>query len=229
MKVLVVAPHPDDEVLGVGGTIARLAGEGNDVTVTIVTKGWEPLFSDSFVEQGRTEAREANKIMGVKSLRFMDIPVTKLDQVPTHELNGKFDRLMDEEKPEMVFLPFRGDRHEDHRQVFDACMVALRPGANRKHLQRILCYETVSETHWSTAYLEPYFEPQLWIDISEQLPVKLQAMEIYRSQLQEEPDARSIEALASLAKWRGSTAGMLAAECFVVVRECWPIPPGGRR
>jgi LmbE family N-acetylglucosaminyl deacetylase len=229
MKVLVVAPHPDDEVLGVGGTITRLASEGNDITVTIVTKGWEPLFSDSFVEQGRTEAREANKIMGVKSLRFMDLPVTKLGQIPTHELNEKFDQLIAEEKPEMVFLPFGGDRHEDHQQVFQACMVALRPASNRKYVQRILCYETVSETHWSAAYVESCFEPQLWIDISEQLPIKLQAMQTYRSQLQKEPDARSIEALVSLAKWRGSTAGMSAAECFVVVRECWTIPPRGRR
>jgi len=224
MKVLVVAPHPDDEVLGVGGTIARLASEGNDVTVTIVTKGWEPLFSNSIVEQARAEAREANKIMGVNFLRFMDMSVTKLGQIPTHELNEKFDRLMDEEKPEMVFLPFAGDRHEDHRQVFQACMVALRPASSRNHVQRILCYETVSETHWSAAYIEPCFEPQLWIDISKQLPIKLQAMQKYKSQLKPGPDARSLEAIASLAKWRGSVAGMDAAECFVVVRECWAAP-----
>jgi LmbE family N-acetylglucosaminyl deacetylase len=221
MKVLVVAPHPDDEVLGVGGTIARLASEGNDVTVTIVTKGWEPLFSDSIVGQARAEAREANKLMGVKSLRFMDMPVTKLDQIPTHELNEKFDRLIGEEKPELVFLPFTGDRHEDHRQVFQSCLVALRPASIQKNIRRILCYETVSETHWSAAYIESCFEPQLWIDISEQLPIKLQAMQKYRSQLQPEPDARSLEAIASLAKWRGSVVGMRAAECFVVVRECW--------
>jgi LmbE family N-acetylglucosaminyl deacetylase len=224
MKVLVVAPHPDDEVLGVGGTIARLAREGNDITVTIVTKGWEPLFSDSIVEQARAEAWEANEIIGVKSLRFMDMPVTKLGQIPTHELNEAFDRLMDEEKPEMVFLPFAGDRHEDHRQVFQACMVALRPSSRLKYVQQILCYETVSETHWSAAYVEPCFEPQLWVDISKQLPIKVRAMQTYRSQLQPEPDARSLEAIVSLAKWRGSVAGMQAAECFVILRECWTIP-----
>lgn len=221
MKVLVVAPHPDDEVLGVGGTIARLSSEGNEVTAAIVTKGWEPLFSDSFVEKGRAEARKANEILGVKSLRFMDLPVTKLNQIPINELNEKFDQLIEEEKPGMVFLPFYGDRHEDHRQVFNACMVALRPGTQRKYLQRILCYETISETHWSAPYIEPCFEPQLWVDISKHLSTKLQAVQKYQSQLQQEPNARSLEAITALAKWRGSTAGMFAAECFVVIRECW--------
>jgi len=221
MKVLVVSPHPDDEVLGVGGTIARLASEGNDVTIVIVTKGWEPLFENSQVKQVRAEARAASETLGAKSLRFMDLPVTKLSIMPKHELNEKFEKLINEENPELVFLPFYGDRHEDHRQVFDACMVALRPVGNQRHVKQILCYETVSETHLSTAYVEPYFEPQLWVDISKHLSTKLKAMRKYKSQLRLEPDARSLEAISSLAKWRGSTVGMPAAECFVVVRECW--------
>ena len=221
MKVLVVSPHPDDEVLGVGGTIARLASEGNDVTVAIVTKGWEPLFADSQVEQVRTEARAANDVLGVKSLRFMDLPVTRLSQIPRYELNKEFERLISEERPELVFSPFCGDRQDDHRQVFDACMVALRPAISAEYVKQVLCYETVSETHWSVAYVESCFEPQLWVDISDYLPVKLEEMRNYSSQLQQEPDARSLGAISSLAKWRGSMVGMHAAECFVVVRECW--------
>ena len=220
MKVLVVSPHPDDEVLGAGGTIARLSGRGHDVTVAIVTRGWEPLFPKSQVEQVRAEAGKANDILGVKSLRFMDLPVTKLSVMPKHELNAKFELLVDQEEPEEVFLPFFGDRHEDHRQVFDACMVALRPTAKRRYVKRILCYETVSETHWSAPYIEVVFSPQVWVDISEQLSVKLGAMRSYKSQLRPEPDARSLEALSSMAKWRGSVVGMAAAECFVLVREC---------
>lgn len=224
MKVLVISPHPDDEVLGVGGTIARLASEGNDVTVAIVTKGWEPLFTDSHVEQVRAEAHAASKVLGVKSLRFMDLPVTKLNEIPRHQLNKAFEQLASEEEPELIFVPFRGDRQEDHRQVFDACMVALRPLASRKSVRQILCYETVSETHWSAAYIEPCFEPQLWVDITNQLPTKLEAMRKYKSQLRQEPDARSLDAISSLAKWRGSIVGMSAAECFVVVRQCWVSP-----
>lgn len=224
MKVLVVSPHPDDEVLGPGGAIARLASEGNDVTIAIVTKGWEPLFANSQVEQVRAEARAAAEVLAAKSLRFMNLPVTKLNAVPRHELNEKFEQLINDERPELVFLPFRGDRHEDHRQVFEACMIALRPVISRKHVKRVLCYETVSETHWSTAFLEPCFEPQLWVDISKHLSIKFEAMRKYRSQLRQEPDARSLEAISSLAKWRGSMVGMTAAECFVVIRECWLAP-----
>jgi LmbE family N-acetylglucosaminyl deacetylase len=221
MEALVISPHPDDEVLGVGGTITRLAKEGNNVTVAIVTKGWAPLFTDSQVEQVRSEARAAAEILGVKSLKFMDLPVTKLNAIPRHELNKKFEQLMSEEKPELVFLPFCGDLQEDHRQVFDACMVALRPMMSRKYLKQILCYETISETHWFAPHLRVRFEPQLWVDISKYLPAKLEAMRRYKSQLQQEPDARSLEAVSSLAKWRGSIVGMSAAECFVVVRQCW--------
>jgi LmbE family N-acetylglucosaminyl deacetylase len=224
MKVLVVSPHPDDEVLGVGGTIARLASEGNNLTVAIVTEGWEPLFAASQIEQVRLEARAANEVLGVRSLRFMNLPVTKLNEIPKHQLNKEFEQLMSEEEPELVFVPFRGDRQEDHRQVFDACMVALRPLVSRKYLRQILCYETVSETHWSAAYIELFFEPQLWVDISNHLSTKLEAMRRYKSQLRQEPDARSLEAISSLAKWRGSIVGMHAAECFVVVRECWVSP-----
>jgi len=220
MKILVVAPHPDDEVLGVGGTIARLASEGNDVTVAISTKGWEPLFPESQIEQVRDEANQANSFLGVKSLRFMDLPVTKLSQIPKNELNREFEQLMNEEKPEIVFLPFCGDLQDDHRQVFAACMVALRPMVSRTHVRKILSYETVSETHCSAAYVEPYFQPQLWVDISKHISAKLEAMCKYKSQLQPEPGARSLEAISSLAKWRGSMVGMFAAECFVVVREC---------
>lgn len=223
MKILVVAPHPDDEVLSTGGTIARLISEDNELTVAVVTKGWEPLFPKSQVEQVRNEAKQANEILGVKSLRFMDLAVTKLNQIPKNELNGAFEQLMDEEKPEIVFLPFCGDLQEDHRQVFDACMVALRPSERCKQLKRILCYETVSETHLAGACVADSFAPQLWVDISGFLDTKMKAARCYKSQMQEEPGARSLTAVSSLAKWRGSTVGMHAAECFVIVRECWKL------
>jgi LmbE family N-acetylglucosaminyl deacetylase len=220
MKILIIAPHPDDEVLGMGGTIARLSHENHDITVAIATKGWPPLFPASLVNQVRAEAKEANALLGVKSLRFMDLPVTRLNEKPLHELNACFDQLIEEEKPAMVFLPFVGDRHEDHTIVYNACMVAMRPLASRKHIKKILCYETVSETHWSAAYVEKNFSPQMWVDISPYLQCKIEAMSKYVSQIQPDPDARSIEALTALAKWRGSTAGMYAAESFVVVRDC---------
>jgi len=221
MKVLVIAPHPDDEVLGAGGTMHRLAAEGHAVTVAIVTRGWAPLFPEAQVAQVRAEAQAANALLGVRQVRFMDLPVTRLHMLPEHELNEAFDRLICDERPELVFLPFPGDRHEDHRQVFDASLVALRPVPQRPPVRRILCYETVSETHWAAARIEPAFEPQVWFDIGAHLEAKLEAMRTYASQLRPAPDARSLEAIRALALWRGSVVGMQAAEAFTLVRECW--------
>lgn len=221
MRVLVIAPHPDDEVLGMGGTIHRLSGAGHDVTVAIVTKGWAPLFPDGQVAQVRGEARSAAEVLGVGSLRFLDLPVTRLHAMAEHELNATFDRLVTDVEPEMVFLPFPGDRHEDHRQVFDAALVALRPVGGRSFVRRVCCYETVSETHWSAAGLEPAFDPQLYVDVTDHLTTKLEAMRTYASQVRPAPDARSLEAVSALATWRGSVVGMGAAEAFVVVRERW--------
>ncbi len=221
VRVLVIAPHPDDEVLGVGGTIHRLSTEGHEVTVSIVTKGWEPLFTNSQVQQVRREAEAANRVLGVKTLHFMDLPAAQLNTIPEHELNLAFDQLMMEVTPEVVFLPFPGDRHEDHRQVFDACQVALRPVAGGAGAERIMCYETVSETHWAVPPMEPTFGPQLFVDVTDHLTAKREAMLQYASQVQLPPQARSFEAVAALATWRGSVMGMEAAEAFAVVRERW--------
>ncbi|MGD8454583.1 MAG: PIG-L deacetylase family protein [Phycisphaerae bacterium] len=222
MKVLVIAPHPDDEVLGVGGTMHRLSREGHDVTVAIATRGWAPLFPDEQVAQVRAEAQAANALLGVKQVRFLDLPVTTLHLIPEHELNDAFSRLIADEQPACVFLPFPGDRHEDHRQVFDAALVALRPVADRSFVRRILCYETVSETHWAAPQIEPAFEPQVWYDISADLEAKLAAMRAYASQVRPAPDARSLEAISALATWRGSILGLKAAETFALIRESHP-------
>ncbi|MBN1124308.1 MAG: PIG-L family deacetylase [Sedimentisphaerales bacterium] len=219
MKILVVAPHPDDEVLGVGGTMTRFATEGHEVTVAIVTKGWSPLFPDAQVEQVRAEAHMASKKLGVKQLQFMDLPTAKLNTLPSYEINQAFEAMMDEERPEMVFLPFPGDLQDDHLQVFEAGLVALRPARSREYVKQILCYETPSETAAAGQIHRGGFEPNVWIDISAHLNDKLEAMRAYPSQLQPFPNPRSPEAVAHLAQWRGSTVGIPAAECFILIRQ----------
>jgi len=154
-------------------------------------------------------------------------------------LNAAFDALVDDERPEQVFIPFPGDRHEDHRQVFEAALVAMRPVADHRREnhrrvagatvpvpQRVLCYETLSETHWSVAHLEPVFQPQVWYDVTGHLDAKLEAMRAYASQVRPEPDARSLEAASALAKWRGSVVGFGAAEAFTLVRQCHSVTAG---
>ncbi len=218
-RALVVAPHPDDEVLGAGGTIHRLVESGHQVTVAIATRGWEPLFDEAQVETVRAEAQAANALLGVDRLEFLDLPVTGLHLLPEHELNARFDELVLDVRPNLVLLPFPGDRHEDHRQVFDASLVALRPVGGREFVEEVLCYETVSETHWSAPNVESTFQPEVWVDITEHLDAKLGAMRCYSSQMRPAPEARSLEAIQALSVWRGSVMHMQAAECFTVVRR----------
>jgi LmbE family N-acetylglucosaminyl deacetylase len=219
MVVLVIATHPDDEVLGVGGTIARLVDEGKQVTVTIVTRGDSLMFDEKLVEQGREEAREAHRLLGVKETLFLDkFPAAKLDQVPHHELNRALQELIQTMQPSVLFIPFVGDIHLDHQLVFKSALVAVRPqGQFTPHT--VLAYETLSETNWNAPYLSPGFCPDLYVDISEYIEQKLKAIKMFRSQLHPFPNERSVEAIQALATHRGATVGCHAAEAFVLIRK----------
>jgi LmbE family N-acetylglucosaminyl deacetylase len=216
--VLVLAPHPDDEVLGAGGTIARLASAGRDVSVVIVTKGGPPLFDEAFIERGRAEAREADGVLGVKETIFLEgFPAALLDTIPQSTLNAGVRDAIDAVDPELLFIPFPGDLHVDHRKIAESALVAARP--NRRHgIRTVLAYEALSETNWG-APGTPGFAPNVFVDISGQLEVKLEAMSRFASQLQPFPHERSLEALRALAVGRGAAAGVHAAEAFVLVRS----------
>lgn len=218
MRVLVIAPHPDDEVLGVGGTIVRLSREGHEIYIAIVTKGEPELFSSSLIKQGREEAMKCHELLGVKETCFMDFPAARLDTVQHHRLNLAFSELISKVSPAVVFLPFSHDMHKDHRLVCESALVALRPVV-ADSVRDILCYETLSETNWNIPSGAEGFAPNVFVDISEFLECKLQAAELYGSQMKVFPHERSIEAISYLAKLRGATIGKNAAEAFVQVRR----------
>lgn len=217
--ILVVAPHPDDEVLGVGGTIASLASEGRDVHVVIVTHGDPSMFPPEFIEQGRGEARRAHESLGVRRTVFLDgFPAALLDTVPQASLNAAIKDIVDAVRPELLFVPFQGDLHADHRRICEAALVASRPNGAGGPVRGILAYETLSETNWNPASMTGGFAPNLYVDISLFLDSKLRAMGMYESQLKEFPHERSLGALESLARTRGATVGCEAAEAFVLLR-----------
>lgn len=218
MKVLVIAPHADDEVIGVGGTISKRNNAGDEVYVCIVTRGYEPLYSDKYVEQCKHEALQADKLLGVKKTFFLDFPAVNLENVPRHEFNGSIFNIIQEIMPDEVFIPHRGDMQIDHQMVVDAAMVGLRP--KYEHIvRRIYAYETLSETGWNVPNVQNEFIPTVYEDITETLKNKLDAMKLFQSQLEEFPNARSIESIEALAKFRGTTVNLNAAEAFVLVRE----------
>ena len=218
MKVLVIAPHPDDEIIGVGGTIAKRALEGNEVYVCVVTKGCHPLFAKELVEQARTECRQADKILGVKETIFLDLPAVMLETFPRYKFNEKLSEVIQLIKPDEVYIPHRGDMQLDHQLVVDAAMVVLRP--KYKHVvKRIYAYETLSETGWNIPNTVNDFIPVVYEDITDTIQQKLIAMSIFESQLEKFPAARSIEAIDTLAKYRGTIVNIRAAEAFSLIRE----------
>ena len=216
--ILVVAPHPDDEVLGCGGVIARHAAAGDDVYVVIVSKGTADLFPPSVVEQGRQEAVQASKVLGTKDILFLDFPAPRLDGVPTSSLAVALKDVIVEVQAATVYLPHHGDIHGDHKAVYWATLVAARPNGGF-YPGRLLCYETLSETEWGAPIASDAFVPTVFVDVSQHLGAKLEAMKCYVSQLAPDPRARSLASIDALARVRGSTIGVAAAEAFVLVRE----------
>jgi N-acetylglucosamine malate deacetylase 1 len=217
-RALVLAPHPDDEVLGCGGTMARIAAAGGHVEVAVVTRVRPPRFSSDQADQVRAEAEAAHTVLGVARTHFLDLPAAELDRVARADINQAIAEVVAAARPDTLFVPFVGDLHFDHGLVFDAALVAARP-RGRDYPARILAYETVSETNWSAPSLSPAFHPNVFVDISDHLDTKLRAFACFRSQCQPSPDERSLETLRALAVVRGSTVTRAAAEAFVLIRE----------
>lgn len=217
-NVLVVAPHPDDEVLGCGGSIARFIAEGDRVIVCIVTRGINELFDDAYIEQGRSEARGVHAQLGVANTLFMDFPAPMLDTVPLYRIADAFAQIASKERIDTVYVPHHGDIHHDHTAVFNAALVAYRP-INACLVRRIYAYETLSETEWAPPHGDSTFRPNVFIDISAHIEAKIEAMQGYRTQLKQSPHPRSVEGIRALAMLRGFTVGCQAAEAFMLVRE----------
>lgn len=221
-RILVIAPHADDETLGLGGTIARRAAEGHEVHVGVVTghgEGTHPLWPRTTWEKVRAEARRAMDVLGVSELHFEEVPAALVADQPVWQLNKVVGGLVERIQPHVLYVPFPFDLHKDHREVFHALSVAWRPSsAVGRQIRAVYCYEVQSETHWNAPYLEAGFVPNAWVDISDQLETKLRALACYESQLRPAPDARSLEAVRALAVWRGAQQGMVAAEAFVTIR-----------
>jgi LmbE family N-acetylglucosaminyl deacetylase len=221
-KVLILAPHPDDEVLGCGGTIHKLVKKGVEVFVAILTNAskTDPLkYTEEKLLNVRNEARNACGFLGVKEIFFEDFPAPALDQYPSYKMAEAISNIIKKIEPDTLYIPFRGDIHNDHKAVFDAAMVASRP-VGIYSVKTIYAYETLSETEWAYPFAGEYFVPTIFETLDEEsFNVKLEAMKHYKSQLRAFPNSRSIEALEALAKYRGSTVSSTRAEAFVMIRD----------
>lgn len=217
MKVLVFAPHRDDEILGAGGTILKRKAAGDHVTVCIVTAR-EGEILKACTQRIHEEMKQSHIFLGVDQYIGFPFGANKLETINRLDFNKAFDDAVREVQPDEVYLPFWGDMQKDHQMTVDGAMVALRSKSNYAP-KRIYAYETLSETGINIPTVNNAFIPTVYEDISDYLEGKLAAMSFYQSQLHPFPDLRSIETVKNLAKLRGATVNVRAAEAFMLIRE----------
>jgi LmbE family N-acetylglucosaminyl deacetylase len=220
---LVIAAHPDDEALGCGGTITRWASEGANVHLAFLADGVGARGEVHYTEQGalndrRDAANRAAEIMGAASVHFDDLPDNRLDSVPLLDITQRVEALIERYQPDTVLTHHAGDLNIDHRRVYQAVMTACRPQPGHP-VQTILSFEVPSSTEWQVSGGGEAFVPNWFEDITETLPQKLKALEAYATEMREWPHTRSIEAVEHLARWRGATVGVEAAEAFILARQ----------
>ena len=180
-----------------------------------MTKGYTPDWSEKFLKERPKEIEKVNEILGIKKTYFLNFPTVKLDTIPQKELNDSILKIIKEIQPEVLYIPHQGDLNKDHRLVFEATLVAVRPTSGP--VKRILSYETLSETEGGS--LIKIFVPNVYEDITNTFNIKIEAMKKYRSEIREYPHPRSLEIIEALAKKRGSESGFKLAEAFILIRE----------
>lgn len=224
MNALVIAAHPDDEVLGCGGTIARLAGEGVAVSIFILANGltsradFDPVRDLPNLAVHHERARRAAALLGAKEVNLAGLPDQKLDTLPLLDVTQTIEREIARVRPEIVFTQHGGDLNQDHVITFRATLAATRPMSGRV-VRSVYSYEVPSSTEWAFGQFEPRFIPSVFYDIAPQLEKKIAAMQIYESEARAFPHPRSPEALRANAQRWGSAVGCHAAEAFHCVRQ----------
>lgn len=224
MKVMVIAAHPDDEVLGCGGTIARLSDEGHDVRVLILGEGITSRSSHredadrSEVQKLRRQSKRVAKALGVKEIRFFDLPDNRFDTLPLLDIIKILEKYIEDFRPACVYTHNPADLNQDHVMTYRATLIASRPLENSP-IKTVACYEVPSSTEWTFWSSGAVFRPNVFVDITQTLDKKIGAMKIYEGESREYPHPRSPEALRAIASRWGSVSGLRAAEAFELVRS----------
>jgi LmbE family N-acetylglucosaminyl deacetylase len=217
-NVLVVAAHPDDEVLGVGGTMLKHKANGDRVCWLIITNISEAQgFTRERVESRQAEIDRVAGMLGVDEVVKLDFPTMTLSSSSLLIMVPKISEVFTRFQPEIIYSHNRSDAHSDHRVIFDAVMACTK-SFRYPFIKQVLMYETISETEFGPALAEKAFLPNYYVDISEYLPKKLEVMEVYESEVGEHPFPRSLRNLEALATFRGASVGVNYAEAFQLLK-----------
>lgn len=210
MRILVIAAHPDDEVLGMGGTIKKLSDK-NHVDLCIVSEGATAQYKDKKMIQVRQESCEkSGKILGISNITFLNFQDMKLDTVPHLEINKALEKIITKIKPDVIYAPPYNDLNKDHLTVFESTLVAARPLSST--VKEILCYEL-------PGFTKKPFKPNVYVDITDQIFHKIKAFKMYKSEIQKFPHSRSIKAIENLSIQRGVESGLENAEAFKLIKK----------
>jgi LmbE family N-acetylglucosaminyl deacetylase len=217
MRVVAVVAHPDDEVLGVGGTLARHARDGDDVTALVLADGATSRYPEAMCDDLRAAGRLAAECLGLKEIRFADLPDQRLDEGALLDVTRVVSEHLDDLRPDVLYTHFAGDVNLDHGIVSRAAWTACRPYA-REGLCELLAFETPSSTEWAMPSSCERFVPTVFVDVTETLEVKIAAMACYASELRAAPHPRGLEALRTRAAYWGGVVGRPAVEPLLALR-----------
>lgn len=225
-KILVIGAHPDDEILGAGGAIAKHTAQGDEVYACllcehVMARKHKPEHS-LFLEQ----VHAAKNVVGIQEILFFDFPNIQMNTVPTLKIVQAIEEAIVRFKPEVVYTHHGGDVNDDHQVVFRATMAAVRlpergnhPALPRNMIREVLCYETPSSTEWAPPLPANAFLPNVYVDIKDYLDRKLSALQCYENVVRPSPHPRSLEAIKAKAEIRGMESGLEAAEAFLLIRR----------
>ena len=219
-NLLVVAAHPDDEVLGCGGTILKYSKKGYNINLIFFTDGVGSRINKNLNKKKIVRinaAIKAAKILGCKKPNFNEFPDNELDKISNLKLVKIIENEIKKTKPEIIFTHFKNDLNIDHKKINQALVTACRPQKNRT-VKKILFFEVPSSTEWQIDKSKNIFNPNWFEDITNEFKKKINAIKCYKDELRKSPHPRSIDGITSLNKWRGSTIGVKYAEAFMLGR-----------
>ena len=234
MKVLVIVAHPDDEVLGMGGTLRKLSVKNHDIKVVFLATGIAARRSDKFrnetkyeinktlikkmeeqIKKLRLDAKRALKILGIKNIEFFDFPDNEMDMVSNLEITKTIENIIKKFKPDVIYTHTKNDINVDHRAIFNATITATRPNT-RANVKKVICFEVPSSSEWNFG---DTFSPNIFVDIKRELSYKKKAIQAYKTELKKFPHPRSANSLDIIAKRWGTVSGFEASEAFELIRE----------
>jgi len=225
MTILVVAAHPDDEILGCGASIAKWSRIGEDVHILIMAEGVTSRSKTRDIDLKSEElsllaksAQQACEIVGATSVKLLGFPDNRMDSLDRIDVIKAVEKEVDRLKPHTIATHHSGDLNIDHRIIHEAVVTACRPLPDRS-VRRLLAFEVPSSTEWQLTGSNIGFQPNWFENVSETIGLKIDALKIYESEMREWPHARSIINIENLARWRGSSVGHKAAEAFMLMRE----------